>query len=269
MQRISGNLAAIIVRAASLVSSTILLATSSLGQPLTERIASAVVRDLCADIYWSREDADVQGHSWPLTVGVEGDHFYARVKFRADHSPSHSDFWGVDDGERASIRGNYLQDFEEKLQWNSVSVEVTVPVDCTPRFDPETPEKRRMIATIVSSTQEDLSRWRRQGIRRYPKRVKLLIADFNVHDLYTYVLVMPQKDVLEVALHDPAWKDDASYQRRGYISREIADKGQRQLLIPKIRPHSISRDVVLHGADPNARAASPSESDPLGAGGER
>jgi len=249
-----------IVTSAVLTAFTTILTARAIGQSPTERIASAVVHDLCDDIYWGRPDSEVQGHRCPLTIAVEGDRFYARIKFRPNHLPSHSDYWGIDDGQRASIRGNYLRDLDEKLRTNWIETEITVPKDCTPHYDPETPEKRRMIETIVRSTQQDLSQWRNQGIRPYSKQVSLIIADFNVDDLYTYVLVVPQRDVLEVALHDPTWKDDAGYQQQGYISGTISDKHQRRQLVSKIQRHCVTREVQMNDIGRRVSGITPSTS---------
>jgi hypothetical protein len=102
-----------------------------------------------------------------------------------------------------------------------------------------------MIETVVRSIREDLTQYRDLGITQYPEEVTLVIANFNVDDLDTYVLVLPQKDVYLVKLHDPDWEDDPAYQERGYFARDIPNAEHRRALIPKIREQGVIRKVHL------------------------
>lgn len=228
-------------------------------EPAVARVKRGVIRDVCSMFYWGGPDRKVQGHSWPLKITIADDHFYAHLEFGSGRLRTRLDYWGVDTGQRASIRGNYLSDFEEKLQHNPIDTTITIPTDCTPKYDPPTPEKRHMIETVVRSIREDLTQYRDLGITRYPKEVTLVIANFNVDDLDTYVLVLPQKDVYLVKLHDPDWEDDAAYQERAYFARDIPNAEHRRALIPKIREQGIIRKVRLGaGVELPSRPATPS-----------
>ncbi|MCX8073297.1 MAG: hypothetical protein N3C12_12725 [Candidatus Binatia bacterium] len=81
----------------------------------------------------------------------------------------------------------------------TVSFQLAIPPDC-PRYDPPTPEKERMVENIVRNMR-NFMQWivdheRARGERpSYPDKVTLVIANFNVEDDFTYVLIKEPHEV--------------------------------------------------------------------------
>jgi hypothetical protein len=123
---------------------------------------------------------------------------------------------------------------------------LTIPTDCTPRYEPLTRQKGRMVETVVSTLQKRLSAWMQRGIATYPREVTLNIADFNVDYPSTYILVEPPVELYTATLHKVSDYDSDEYERDGeYPLGEIRMKPHMKDLLEKIRKHGIVRKIVL------------------------
>lgn len=135
----------------------------------------------------------------------------------------------------------------EAVAGDPIADTLTVPTDCTPTYDPITPQKERMLETVVSTLRIRLSSFVRNGVAKYPKEVTLTIADFNVDYFETYILVDPPNDLAgelyTVNLHDPTNYDGDEYERDGEYPFGVRRLSER--LVEKIRRHGIIRKIRL------------------------
>jgi len=237
------------------LAATLHSALSAVDAEKIARIKKAVTDSLCYDVYWAGgwghgEDYR-RGVPLPFKLLIEGEKFYARVdpigfvgKYR---QPMMADRIGFDRGDRAVVVTNYEPDVDRKFLTGSLIEDtLTIPTDCTPRYDPPTPQKERMLQTVVNTMQRELSWLVREGIANYPNEVTLIIADFNVDYPSTYLLVEPPGNLYTVTLHDPEHYESDKYERGGqYPSRNIQIKPHLKPLLAKIRKHGIIRKIVL------------------------
>ncbi len=118
---------------------------------------------------------------------------------------------------------------------------IEIPRDCTPRLDPPTAEKERMMRAVVNTMKDDLLS-QQITVGRVASEVTLTVADFNVDYQNTYVILEGSTPrVFEVALHDPNDYANTEYQLGdSYYAQEIYAKYHIDGLIPRIRKHGIT-----------------------------
>ena len=220
-----------------------------------DRIREAVARSLCYDIYW----AGAWGHGenyqrnvpLPLTLVVGEEKFYARIDpigfVGKDRQPVRVTRIGLDRGRRAVVIANHERDVDLRFSTGPlIEGTLTIPADCTPRYDPPTPEKARKLQTVVSTMQKQLSSLVRMGAARYPPEITLIVADFNIDYPSTYVLVEPAGDLYTLTLHNPEDYDSNLYEREGeYPLRWVRVAPHLRDLLGKIRRHGIIQKILL------------------------
>lgn len=218
-----------------------------------ESIKKAVTESLCYDIYWAgawgHGEHYQRGVPLPFKLVVEGEKFYARVApvgfIGKGQQPMMAERIGIVRGERAVVVTNSEPNMDKIFStYPLIENTLTIPTDCTPKYDPMTPKKELMIKTIVNTMQKTLSRWVRTGIAKYPQKLNLIIADFNIDYPQTYVLVEQTKKVYRVTLHDFENYDSDEYEREGIYPFGEQYNVSEELLI-KIRKHGIIRKVTL------------------------
>ena len=103
-----------------------------------------------------------------------------------------------------------------------------------------------MVKTVVSTMQKLLNNYASRGLAKYPKEVKIIIADFNMDYPFTYVIVEPVKEVYMITLHDWDNYDSDEYERDGYYlngeatMKSIPDRG-----LTEMRRHGIVRKINI------------------------
>lgn len=128
-----------------------------------------------------------------------------------------------------------------------ISTDISVPIDCTPHFDPPTKEKGLMVATIVKTMRSFLARSFSNGSLN-STRVKLMIANFNVDYPSTYVLIEPSNKVWVVALHDLQDYYSHTFEKVGaYPANEVLEPSAVEVLIPRIKKNSIVKEIDIEG----------------------
>lgn len=219
------------------------------------RIKNAMVKSLCYDVYWAggwgHGEHYQRGVQLPFKIVIEGEKFYARVDpigfVGKDRQPARATRIGIDRDGRTVVISNYEKDMEQIFSGSSLIEDaLVIPTDCTPHYDPPTPQKERMLQTVVSTMQKQLSSFVRMGAATYPQKVTLTIADFNIDYPSTYILVEPPGHLYTVTLHNPQNYESDEYEREGeYPLGEIQVKPHLKPLLAKIRKHGVIREIVL------------------------
>lgn len=220
-------------------------------------IKNALLRRLCFEIYW--EWSDRPSSTLPMRIRIEDESFRIWINDLRVTKKAHMAgyFVGRLRNGRAAIIHSEAYNInltpsvpgyvENKPLFDAKDViedTLILPSDCTPRYDPISPQKELMLRTVVSTVQKTLSSWVKEGIAKYPREVTLIIADFNVDYPSTYILVKPINKVYSVTLHDPQDYESDEYERSGeYPFGEVYNKSKS--LLAKIRKHGIVRKIVL------------------------
>jgi hypothetical protein len=216
---------------------------------ITARIKTAVTRSLCYDVYWGGGRFYRKGVPLPLKIKIEGTKFYAQLQDVGDLGKRSVSLYqiGLVRAESAVVTHNFERGLEKRfLDTPVISDVLTIPTDCTPRYDPPAPQKERMLQTVVSTLKKQLSSFVRAGVWKYPSGVRLTIADFNVDYPSTYILVEPPGHLYSVTLHNPQDYDSDLYERQGeYPFGEIRVRPHHRPLLAKIRKHGIVRKITL------------------------
>jgi hypothetical protein len=250
------------------------------GDAAVARIKQAIVQQLCYDVYWRGYDYQ-SGVGFPLRIVIEDGTFYIRIEqiasFGPEREPVGVTFTGRDFSEHAAVlrkavvvNGHEQPEIDQKLASGEIIEDtLTIPPDCTPRYDPPTAEKQHMLDALVGTMQRVLTFYIQHqvpGQLKYPKRLILRISNFNVDYPYAYVLVDPMRELYEVALHEPDGKDENAYQQRAeYFYRAIMTESERRRLMPKIQAHGITRAIVLHDTAGKPAAPESTSQPPAGA----
>jgi len=239
-------------------------------------VKNAVVRYSCFQVYWHGWNRK-QGTPLPLQLRIEGDeHLSLPYEIKADGKRFIAWIKGVEfhrgnridqfltgrvsndsaaiilsEGYNADLRPPVPGHAENRSRFKGSQVitdTLTIPTDCTPRYDSPTPQKERMLRAVVTTMEKRLSSFVRTGAAQYPKEVTLIIADFNVDYPSTYILVdLPgELYTYSVTLHDPQDYDSDQYEREGeYPFGNIRIKPEHKELLAKIRKHGIVRKIIL------------------------
>jgi hypothetical protein len=214
-------------------------------------IKQAVTRHLCHELYW---DGRPYQQGIPLNVEIQqdGDHFYVWIPDAAvQYGPMTVFLTGrIASGTAAValLRGynsrlgprmpGYAQD-RQQFSAGAMSDVVALPRDCTPQIAAPTPQKTRMLQAVKNTVEMEYRWLSRSGAIPAPRAFTLTIADFNVDDPWTYVLVEPGGKVLHIMLHDPQAYDSDEYERSGeYPSGEVY-RADLAKLRARIRQHGI------------------------------
>jgi hypothetical protein len=213
------------------------------------QIKSAIIRSLCYVVYWGGGDFYYRtGIPLPTKIKIEGNKFYAKIKDVGKYGKPYVSAYQVGLLKTAKTGGavvthNFEIGMDKDLFFKGESVVddvLTIPTDCTPKYDPMTPKKERMIKTIVNSMKDTFSRWVKTDIAKFPRELTLIIADFNIDYPQIYVLVEPMNEFFRVTLHDPQNydKDDDEYMfgEEHRMPKSIQEK---------VRKHGIIRKIVL------------------------
>lgn len=225
-------------------------------------VKDAIIRSICHEVYWDEQRYRL-GAVLPLEIKMEGARFYAWVEHLEVSKRNRMSFFyegRIKEGKGAVIsRTGYNMNitdwtpasrfFEYRSHFDKDAVKTTLetPRDCAPRYDPPTPQKERMVETVVSTMRIQMSDYVRRGFVKYPKEITIVIADFNVDYPWTYVLVEgPGKLYYWVILHSGRDYDSDQWEREGeypFTSIEIEPVDKSRLA--KIRRHGIRRKIVL------------------------
>jgi hypothetical protein len=107
-----------------------------------------------------------------------------------------------------------------------------------------------MIVTIMNTIKSHLtyamSRGRKPGNSR---KIRIIIADFNVDYPSTYVLIEQENLLYDIALHDVADAkayDDKGFEKAGYYPVGIWDPSEPSALLKsRIKKHGIVKEVDI------------------------
>lgn len=95
---------------------------------------------------------------------------------------------------------------------------IVIPTDWKPVFDPFTPQKERMLKGIVISLEKQIS-WDLSHLypsKPLPRKLKLIIYNFNFDSWYTYALLEPSNDLwYSIELHDIDNHYEDEYEENG------------------------------------------------------
>ncbi len=232
---------------------------ASAAEDSLDSVKQALVRNICFDVYWWGS-AYPMGTSLSLEVKTERYRFYAFVEDPTKKFPMSYFYAGrIKEGTAAVIYRNgynvsltplpgvYLED-RRHFDKDVIKETLVTPTDCTPNYDPPTRQKERMVKTVVSTMQKELSWLVRAGFVKFQKEATILIADFNVDYLWTHILVDRPREryMYTVTLHDSQDYDSDWYEREGqYPFKSIRIEPGHKNLLAKIRKHGIVRKIIL------------------------
>jgi len=221
-------------------------------------IQQALTRYLCHEVYWPGQPHRL-GIPLPLKITIQETQFWAWIKELQVIKRARMDFFflgRLKDGKAVVAypwgynvallpqSPHYLADRRRFESGPVLTTTLTLPTDCTPQYDPPTPQKERMLEAIVNTMQQKLSRWVKQGIAKYPREVTLTIANFNVDSPWTYVLIKSSRKLYTVTLHDLD-DDDPEQAGQEYFIKDFSIRPIDKPLLAKIRKHGITRKIVL------------------------
>lgn len=233
-------------------------AHSVLAVEQVESIKEALSRIFCYEMYWEGEDYKLD---IPLAIEtkIEDKKFYVWINDLKVTERSHiAGFYTgrIKDGKGAVILRyghnlnitplSYLYESHRDYFKSGTIIKdsLTLPTDCTPKFNPMTPQKELMIKTILSTIKKQFEHHIKIGIAKYPKKLTLIIADFNIDYPETYVIVKETNDIYGMVLHKFSDYDSDEYEREGeYPSAPEFHLSENK--IEKIRKHGIIRKIVL------------------------
>jgi hypothetical protein len=217
-------------------------------------IKDALSRSLCYGVYWRGADHKLEANL-KLEVKLEGEKFFVWINDLEITKANHmAGFYigKIKNGQGAIINGEaysinltppvpgYSKNRPLFETGHVIKDTLTIPTDCTPKYDPASPRKERMLQTIVNSMKDTFSRWVKTDIAKFPRELTLIIADFNIDYPETYVLVEPMNEFFRVTLHDPQNydKDEEEYMfgEEHRMPKSIQEK---------VRKHGIIRKIVL------------------------
>jgi hypothetical protein len=212
-----------------------------------ELIKKGVIRYICFDEYW--QSGILYKRDKPLTMRViiDGNKFYSEVEDALSFHGTLTSMYqiGLLKPDKAIVTHNFEIEMEKRLEDASVITDtLTLPTDCTPHYDQPTPRKELMMRTAVKTVQGHIEDWARKSIAKYPREVTLVIADFNIDYLMTYILVEPMNKVYRVHLHNPHDYDSDEYERGGWYPFG-EQYNPAKSLTEKIRRHGIRKEIIL------------------------
>jgi hypothetical protein len=120
------------------------------------------------------------------------------------------------------------------------TAELRLPLKCTRVFVPDTPAKLAMIDSIQRSVAKMLPFGR--DADRLPERVRIAIANFNVGDGHTYVVIRETNEVLGILLDDGFAEGPID---RKYIVWEPSHPSEVPKIRSKVLATGIEREIRL------------------------
>ena len=217
---------------------------------------TAVRRFVCFSEYWSnRPDTDL------LSVAVRTDGRFAYAWIEGLHwlySVPHvavSLQLASEEGKAAIVSSNEynadalkgITDFEDEKNRVFGAPHENRPLklsECAPEFDSDTPMKQRMLANIERTIVGQLMEFNANAGAHYPRRLNIVIANFNVESKTTYILIPDTSEVMYVTLHDYEPFDD-TVEKGTYLSQPVYRRSEIRLLRGKIMKIGIEREVQL------------------------
>lgn len=229
-----------------------------IGEIAMDSAITAIQRRICYETYWWGSRSFVFGKTVTGVIRRDGDMAYAWFD-DLEHG-SDAPYWAsmyeiFTKGGLTAVSSSYGYNIdttkgEEKdivFRGRTEPVQVTVPSDCEPKFDPDTPEKARMIAAIEKSMKMEFRQDNKNG-GHYPERVKMIVANFNIDYPFAYVLVPGTGEVFSLPLRDDtAPMRDLIAEFGEYMVAEERHKPSVRVLTQRIRKYGIAREIRLSG----------------------
>jgi hypothetical protein len=178
----------------------------------TIQAIDAIQRYACFDNYWG-DGAVLGGRTLSMSIRKDGDRAFAWIEDfeRSPNGPRTASFLEVftyDGRTTIALHLQYHLGFapaddelfdRSRVFRNGVEVvTLTAPSDCTPRFDPDTPLKERMLDSIRTAVAERLSDFNKNGISNYSMRLGILMGNFNADYPRAFVLVAETGEIFGI-----------------------------------------------------------------------
>jgi hypothetical protein len=222
-------------------------------------IKDALVRRICYEEYWRESDMKT-GVSLAVEMRCQGSMFDAWL-FDASSAKDYKViywFWGRKKGEETAVIAREGFNMAWPKKWidekrrmafgNNLTVtdRLVIPRNCVPESFESSSEKELFVKAIVETMVGYLRRDIKEGWRKYPDKVHLLIANFNVDYPKTYVIVDETKNAFVINLHDThniAEYDDMTWIGRGMLG--ISSETLSDSIVTKVRKHALVKEVKL------------------------
>ena len=191
------------------------------------KVKEIIRRRICFEWFW-REDARFRGseaeRTWPIEMVIEPDgRFLARVaprgaSFRGTGSPWKFFYVGWMRNGRFYLRETWSQgkamDVSKFVAPAVVRDVLGFPAYCEPSYEPETPEKQKMMSKLLRSAQRWISAPFDPDSPTAPKRqVEVWVSKFDPGDPYALIVAEGLGELFQVWLQSPEPEEEESYQR--------------------------------------------------------
>jgi hypothetical protein len=196
--------------------------TPASAQIDVDAVLYAIKAEYCLSDYWVPNPSRA-AETWPVSVRIDGNLGYAWVEQLRKPRTHWATFYEIAlEGGKPTVTsrmGYNIEVMQESPGYRESrskvfgvdvhAAELKVPFKCTRVFEPNTPAKLAMVDKIQRSVAKILPFGRHA--ERLPKRVTIVIANFNVDDGMTYVVIRETKEVLGVLLVSENAPTDGSY----------------------------------------------------------
>ena len=237
-------------------------ATSVFAEIDVPAVLDAIVEEHCIGEYWAPRPSH-PSEVWPVTVRIDGDVAYAWVERLETPRTRWATFYAIAfKGGKAIVTSTMgynteiMQDnlgyresrnrvFGEDWSKHEFGVDVhpaelNLPFKCARVFEPDTPAKLAMVDSIQKSVAKMLPFGR--DAAHLPERMSIVIANFNVGDGHTYVVLRETNEVLGVLLNDGLADGPIDHK---YIVWEPSHPSEVPKIRSKVLATGIEREILV------------------------
>lgn len=225
-------------------------------------VLDAIKEEHCIGEYWVPSPPRPP-EPWPVTVRIDGDVAYAWVERLGKPKTRWATFYAfASKGGKITVTSRlgyntevmqanpgYLESrkkvFGEDWAKHAFGVDLRVaelkhPFECTRVFASDTPDKLAIVDAIERSVAKILPFGRHAD--RLPQRVRIVIANFNVDDGHTYVVIRETNEVLGIALYDGL---ETALSGSTYIVWEPSNASEAPKIMRKVLATGIEREILV------------------------
>ena len=255
------------------LASNLLFTNKAMAVMNTKGILKAIANEICYENFWDGN----QFYRYGSTVSIAlhqvddvtyawGDSLYSTPSY-VRWTASYMIYKKGDNFIAESVPGYNIKDesaatiFRQKLlalqTATPINVKMKIPADCTPHFQPDTPEKIQMLNKLTKSVADAIDAWQKLPYypekKTYPNPLKIIIANFNLDYPGTHILIPATREVLgAVFLADSQNPFNQSVYDDYQVVPVIPNEGETYEDVyrgwsPQIEKYGIVREINLAG----------------------
>ncbi|HEX2581559.1 MAG TPA: hypothetical protein VHL08_06230 [Dongiaceae bacterium] len=120
------------------------------------------------------------------------------------------------------------------------SIQWKTPDNCSPHYDPDSPEKQKMLSIILKTVHDGLA-----SLHKYPVKTKIVISNFNVDYPEVLAFIPHTNEIFNLPLHYENEPFDKELEVGSYNFGQIYDKESIYFLKKKILENGIPFELDL------------------------